>query len=186
MSSTSETGIILYQNHLTDEMVSFLNGKDGGWTKASKKFEAVKAHLECGGINGSDNWKPEYFVHYKAVAKIMTDDVEKTFGIGNAFGGLHSDMVDQGLIIPLIPQLERANGRKTPNMHSMSVGDICQKGKEFFMCHRVGFTKIDVVKEMPDDIIEQFIKDIDALNEELELQIKKKGDEFTTLEGDLD
>ena len=47
MSNESETGIILHQIKLTKEMVELLNGKDGGWTKASKKDEAVEAKLEA-------------------------------------------------------------------------------------------------------------------------------------------
>ena len=146
MSNESETGIILHQIKLTDEMVDFLNGKDGGWTNASKKYEAVEAHLECGSINGADNWEPRFWKHYRAVAKIHTDKLEEAFGIGNAYGGAHMDMVEKGLLTPLLPLISFREGHETVDMHSMSVGDICEMDGKHYMCHRVGFTEIQITE----------------------------------------
>lgn len=147
MSNESETGIILHQIKLTDEMVDFLNGKDGGWTNASKKYEAVEAHLECGSINGADNWEPRFWKHYRAVAKIHTDKLEDAFGIGNAYGGAHMDMVEKGLLTPLLPLISFREGHETVDMHSMSVGDICEMDGKHYMCHRVGFTEIQITDD---------------------------------------
>lgn len=148
MSSESETGIILYQIKWTDEMRTFLNGKGGGWENASKKYEAIEAHLACGSIFGAKNWEPRFWKHYQAVARIHTDKLEESFGIGNAFGGSHMDMVEQGLLTPLLPLISFREGHETPDMHSMSVGDICELDGKHYMCDSVGFKEIQITEHV--------------------------------------
>ena len=140
-----EDRITLFQLHKTDEMVEFVNGPDGGWTNAAEKYPAWQAHLDTS-FNGSKEWKPEYFGHYRAVARINTNEIEESFSIANAYGGSHMDMVERGLIEPLLP-LREIRGHRTPDMHSMSVGDIVSKGLEYWMCDPMGFTKITVDSE---------------------------------------
>ena len=150
-------GIVLYQLEITKEMTDFVNGPEGGWDNAAKKYPAWKAHLELNGIlGGSKKWKTEYFELFQPVAKLSTDDLDEAFAIGNAFGGLHSDMVERGLLEPLLPMIEMPNGHITPNMHSMSIGDICKKGDEFFMCDPTGFGKIEVTEHGTRNTISKF------------------------------
>lgn len=135
--------ITLFQLHTTDEMVEFVNGPDGGWGNAVKKYPAWKAYLETTS-KGSENWKPEYFEYYRAVAKINTEELEESFAISNAYGGSHMDMVEKGLLEPLLPLIKYKSGHETINMHSMSVGDIVKKELEYWICDKIGFAKIDV------------------------------------------
>tara|TARA_B100000686_G_C16755692_1_gene955321 strand:+ start:951 stop:1469 length:519 start_codon:yes stop_codon:yes gene_type:complete len=160
MSSDSETEIILYQLEVTEEMHTFVNGPNGGWDNAAKKYPAWNAHLEVTGITGgSKKWKTEYFEFYRPVAKLATDDLEEAFGIGNAYGGAHSDMVERGLLEPLLPMIEMRNGHITPNMHSMSIGDICKKGDEYFMCDPTGFGLIEVTEHVGISIESEYNKE---------------------------
>ena len=133
--------IILYQVELTDEMISYLNSPEGGWSKAADKYQAIECHLECGSVFGDEGWESEYFQHYRAVAEIETDNLEEAFGIGN---GSHHEMVEVGKMKPLLPMRKGKNGNMYYDMHSMSVGDICQKGDEYFMCNPHGFGQIEV------------------------------------------
>jgi len=138
-----EQKITLYQLHKTDEMVAFVNGPDGGWDNAAKKYPAWEAHLQLS-FKGADAWKPEYFQYYRAVAEIKTDSVDESFSITNSPSYSHMDMVKEGLIKPLLPLIKRKNGYETINMHSMSIGDIVQKGLEYWMCDRFGFSEITI------------------------------------------
>ncbi|MAR96214.1 MAG: hypothetical protein CMG17_01430 [Candidatus Marinimicrobia bacterium] len=148
-NENEEQKITLYQLHKTDEMVAFVNGPDGGWDNAAKKYPAWEAHLQLS-FKGSENWKPEYFQYYRAVAEINTDSLEESFAISNAYGGSHMDMVEKGLIEPLLPLITLKNGWETINMHSMSIGDIVQKDLEYWMCEPFGFAEISIEDDSND------------------------------------
>ena len=135
--------ITLYQIKYTDEIIDFLNGPEGGWNAAEKKYPMVKAKMNCQ-FEGSEAWLPEYFEHYRAVANIKAETLEEGFGIGNAFGGAHMDMVEQGLLEPLLPYTTLHNGHVTVDMCSMSVGDICKFNGSYYMCDRFGWSEIEI------------------------------------------
>ena len=138
--------VTLYQIVKTKEMIEFLNSEDGGWENASKKYPAWEAYRALQ-MTPMDSWKPEYFQHFTAVAKIKTQGLSEAYAIGNAYGGAHTDMVKQGQLVPLIEWIT-VNGRRTPNMRSMSVGDIVQRNDEYFMCEEFGFARVDINESM--------------------------------------
>ena len=76
--------------------------------------------------------------------------IKESFAISNAYGGSHMDMVEKGLIEPLLPLITLKNGWETINMHSMSVGDIVQKGLEYWMCEPFGFAEISIEDDSND------------------------------------
>ena len=136
--------ITLYQIEYTREMIDFLNSRpEGGWTNAMKKYPMIHADMTVKD-EGSEGWLPEFFQHYRAVANIKADTLADAWGIGNAFGGYHTDMVDKGLLEPLLPYIKLKNGHETVHMHSMSVGDICKMNDEYYLCESYGWAKVEV------------------------------------------
>jgi len=145
MTMKEEQKITLFQLHKTREMIDFVNGPNGGWDNAAKKYPAMAAYLKTViDSNGSEGWEPSFFKHYRAVAVINTNDIEESFAIGNAYGGSHMEMVEMGKIEPLLPLITLHNGHETLDMHSMSIGDIVKKGQNYWMCDPIGFSQIKV------------------------------------------
>ena len=132
--------ITLYQIEYTDEMVDYLNGPEGGWSNAIKKYELIEADQEL--RLGADRWEPRFWKHFRAVAEIITDDLDTAWGIGN---GSHAGMIEAGKMKPLLPMRKgRRNGKMYYDMHSMSVGNICQRGEEYFLCDIFGWKKVEI------------------------------------------
>jgi len=93
-----------------------------GWSEASKRFPAVKAHLDTS-IYGSERWDALHFEHYIPTAKLATDDLDDAFRIGNI--GPREDITEGFLD------------------HSVSVGDILETERgELFIVNSIGFERV--------------------------------------------
>lgn len=97
-----------------------------GWDEASKQFPDIKAHLDCTTM-GSKKWSPAYKPFYSHVLEVEADGLEDVFALCNG-----------------VPKDNARIVREIQKWHSLSVGDIVELDKVYYMVDGVGFNQIDM------------------------------------------
>lgn len=97
-----------------------------GWEKACQEFPGVKAHLDCS-TSGSKKWVPEYKPFYSHVLEVEADDLDDVFAVANG-----------------VPKENARIVKEIQSWHSLSVGDIVEVDRTYFMVNPVGFAEIDM------------------------------------------
>lgn len=113
--------IRIYQIQLTDEQIDIIN---------ELGHEAVSAQLARMNVMfGADNFRTSDLQYYTETMQVDTDDLEEAFGLTNIWN-----------------QPERVT-RIGDMQSSTSVGDIFQKGDQFYMVDDFGFALLTLFND---------------------------------------
>lgn len=114
----------VYQIVLTSSVINGIN-RLCDRAKAEAEFPQYEVYGRL--MFGAKKFVAEDFSQYSKVAEVATDDLEDCFTIMNRWE----------------PEDERKVNR-LDKLHSLSVGDIIEKGGKFFICDNCGFKEVAV------------------------------------------
>ena len=112
----------VFQIQISDQVIDFVNGPDGGHTRTAQQFPEYHARLETSHA-GSERFEGDWFAHYNNVCTVARHVSGFTMKTG-----------------------VRSNGEpySVRNMHSLSVGDIVfdSESDTYNMVDGAGFSDI--------------------------------------------
>ena len=153
----------VFQIQISEQVIDFVNGPDGGHTRTAQQFPEYHARLETSHA-GSERFEGDWFAHYNNVCTVARDgglvdsdgeawlvrDLEDVFAVLN--GRYYDEDSNVDLVhdshVSGFTMKTAVNSRGEPysvrNMHSLSVGDIVfdSESDTYNMVDGAGFSDI--------------------------------------------
>ena len=151
----------IFQIKMTDEILDFVNSKDGGHTNTANKYPEYNARLETS-HRGAEGYTADMFDHYTQVCSVKDcseyseNKLELVFKILNGYyfdEDTDTDETFDAFVSGFkMKTVTRKDGEVVTyrDMHSLSVGDIVEDTStgEFHMVDGMGFSEINLEKEV--------------------------------------
>ena len=151
----------IFQIKMTDEILDFVNSKDGGHTNTANKYPEYNARLETS-HRGAEGYTADMFDHYTQVCSVKDcseyseNKLELVFKILNGYYADEEGMTDEtfdkfvsGFKMKTYLNKRTKEVREVRDMHSLSVGDIIEDtiAGTFHIVDGCGFSEINVRQE---------------------------------------